>query len=83
MRLNGSIVNRHLRSWEDAEKEADIACELQPSNPEAFYSRAMAFQQMGKLQRALSCCKRGLIAQADSKALLQLQRVPTRQLVEK
>jgi len=81
--LNRSIVNRHLENWEDAEEEAEIACELQPSNPKAFYSRAVAFQHMGKLQRALSCCKKGLSAQADNKALLQLQNLLTRQLAEK
>jgi len=71
--LNRSIVNRQLKNWADGEQDAEVACELQPSNPKAHYSRAVCHQQMGDLARALECCERGLAAQRENKALQQLQ----------
>merc|ERR1712150_3597 len=44
-----------------------------PSNAKAHYSRAVALQQLGQLQKALSVCKVGLKCQAKSTPLLQLQ----------
>lgn len=81
--LNRSIVNRHLENWEDAEQDAEIAVEMQPSNAKAHYSRALCFQHQGKLQQVLVCCRAGLEAQPDNKALQQLKNVVKRTIAEK
>mmetsp|Transcript_42031 Transcript_42031/g.105678 ORF Transcript_42031/g.105678 Transcript_42031/m.105678 type:complete len:479 (-) Transcript_42031:106-1542(-) len=80
--LNRSIVNRHLENWDDGEQDAEIAIELQPSNAKAHYSRALCFQKLGKLQKALASCRAGLAAQSENKALQQLKNVVKRSIAE-
>ncbi|CAK0807433.1 unnamed protein product, partial [Prorocentrum cordatum] len=71
--LNRSIVNRQLENWEDAEQDAQIAAELDPSNAKAHYSRALALQQLGLPQKALRSCRAGLQRQPDSVPLRRLR----------
>lgn len=70
--LNLSITHRQLRNWEHAEEEAEVASELQPTNAKAHYARAVALQQLGRLQDALAVSRKGLEQQADHKPLRQL-----------
>ncbi|CAE8684054.1 unnamed protein product, partial [Polarella glacialis] len=72
--LNRSIVNRQLENWEDASNDAEIAMEIDPSNPKAYYSFALALRALGEKTKALAVCKRGLTKASDNKALIQLRR---------
>lgn len=80
--LNRSIANRHLESWEEALKDADMVLELQPDHCKALYSRALALQALRRLPEALEACKAGLDADAGNKALLQLRSALDRQISE-
>jgi len=72
--LNRAIAYRMSSKWEPAASDAEMAAELEPTNVKAHYIHALCLQHLKKYDRALQACEVGLVMQADSKALLQIQR---------
>lgn len=71
--LNRSIAFRQLEDWDQAERDAAQAVQLQPENDKAIYGRAFALQKLGKTAEALSACEDGLKLDLDHKPLLHLR----------
>lgn len=71
--VNRSITNRQLERWADAAEDAELASLLEPHNAKAFYSMAVAFQQLGDIAKAKDAAEKGLKVQPDNKALQQLK----------
>eukprot|EP00929_Paragymnodinium_shiwhaense_P081223 TRINITY_DN4245_c0_g1_i1.p1 TRINITY_DN4245_c0_g1~~TRINITY_DN4245_c0_g1_i1.p1 ORF type:complete len:858 (+),score=188.85 TRINITY_DN4245_c0_g1_i1:164-2737(+) len=71
--LERAKAQRQLRCWNEAEADAAMAVELDPTNPLAHYARALAQQQQGKIVRALATCNAGLKLDPNDKGLLTLK----------
>lgn len=71
--LNRSIALRQLQRWEESVDDADRAIALHASSSKAYYSKATALQQLGRLPGALRACEAGLKCNPQHKALQELQ----------
>lgn len=72
--LNRSLANRMLENFDDAALDAEIAMEIEPSNPKAAYNRALALRAKGNFDAAKEAIDKGLKKNPDNKALQQLKK---------
>lgn len=72
--LNRSLANRMLENYDDAALDAEIAMEIEPSNPKASYNRALALKAKGNFDGAKEAINKGLKKNPDNKALAQLKK---------
>mmetsp|Transcript_45374 Transcript_45374/g.144842 ORF Transcript_45374/g.144842 Transcript_45374/m.144842 type:complete len:362 (+) Transcript_45374:175-1260(+) len=72
--LHRSIAYRQKEDWDQAERDAARAVELQPQNEKAVYGRALALNKLGRTPEALIVCNDFLKSDPDNKPLLQLRK---------